>query len=271
MAIIPRRITSLSEKHGFTRSAQYDQAWMFDNAMGPNPMWLTEWLCRDMSLSSGMTILDMGCGKGLSSIFLSKEFGCTVFANDLWISASDNLKRISEHSLQKSVFPIHAEAHDLPYARGFFDAITCVDAYLYFGTDDMYLPYFSQFVKPGGQIGIVVPGWTKELKPHQIFWTEGFAENEYVSFHTCEWWAEHFQRTGLVDIEKCDYLPDGKNIWLDSARAMYETKHILRMNDGTPAETMTKELAFWKGDIAFIESDKDDFIGLIRIILRKRT
>ena len=105
MVNIPDSITSLSEKHNFSRSAKYDRAWIFDNSMGPNHLWLTEWLCRDMSLSSEMTILDMGCGKALTSIFLSKEFGCTVFANDLWISPSDNLKRISEQSLQKHVFP----------------------------------------------------------------------------------------------------------------------------------------------------------------------
>jgi hypothetical protein len=75
----------------------------------------------------------------------------------------------------------------------------------------------------------------------------------------------------LVNIEKCDYIPYGKNIWLDSAKAIYDTKHILRTSDGTLAEDMKKELAFWKGDIAFLELDKDDFVGLIRIILRKKT
>jgi cyclopropane fatty-acyl-phospholipid synthase-like methyltransferase len=73
--------------------------------------------------------------------------------------------------ITKTCFPIHAEAHDLLYAKGFFDAITCIDSYIYFGTDDMYLSYFSQFVKPGGQIGIVFPGWTKEFKADQTFWT----------------------------------------------------------------------------------------------------
>jgi hypothetical protein len=40
----PSFIHTLSDKHGFTRSAKYEQAWMFDHSMGPNPLWLTKWL-----------------------------------------------------------------------------------------------------------------------------------------------------------------------------------------------------------------------------------
>ena len=141
---------------------RYNQAWVFDNSMGPNPLWLLEWLVRDMKINKDMTVLDMGCGKALTSIFLAKEFGCTVFATDVLISPDDNLERIRGYSLQSKVFPIQAEAHALPYAKEFFDAITCIDSYNNYGTDDLYLNYFSKFVKPGGQIGIAEPGWIKE-------------------------------------------------------------------------------------------------------------
>ena len=62
--------------------------------------------------------------------------------------------RCAKLALQDKVFPIYAEAHALPYAEGFFDAALSMDAYHYFGTDDLYLGYYSQFVKEGGQIGI---------------------------------------------------------------------------------------------------------------------
>ena len=269
MIDFPENITSLSLRHHFNRSAKYDQAWMFDNSMGPNPLWLVEWLSRDMHFSKDMVVLDMGCGKAITSIFLAKEFGCTVFANDLWIPPDDNLKRIMEHSLQQRVFPIRAEAHALPYATNFFDAITCVDAYQYFGTDDFYLDYFVKFVKPGGQIGIVVPGWLREKKSHMPPGLEAFPSREFVSFHTCDWWRDHLNQSGLVEIQKCDNMPNGKLVWLDSARAMYETKRILRSSDGTQPEAMKKELDFWKGDIDFLEADRDDYIALIRVIVRR--
>lgn len=55
--------------------------------MGPNVLWLTEFLGQAMELQPGMRVLDMGCGRALSSIFLAKEFGVQVWAADLWIAA----------------------------------------------------------------------------------------------------------------------------------------------------------------------------------------
>ena len=148
----------------FPRSAKYDSDWVLENMMGPNALWLTESLPGCMSLSPGMRVLDIGCGKGLSSIFLTKEYGVQVWATDLWIDASDNLGRIRAAGVEDRVFPIHAETHALPFADGFFDAMISVDAYHYFGTDDLHLEnHIARLVKPGGQIGIIVPGLVEEL------------------------------------------------------------------------------------------------------------
>ena len=66
--------------------------------------------------------------------------------------------------VEDRVFPIHAEAHALPFADGFFDAVVSVDAYHYFGTDDLYLgSHLAGLVKSGGRMGIVVPGLVEEL------------------------------------------------------------------------------------------------------------
>ena len=60
------------------------------------------------------------------------------------------------------VVPIHAEAHDFPFAGSFFDAIVSVDAYHYFGTDDLYLGYIAHFLKEEGRIAVVSPGLVGE-------------------------------------------------------------------------------------------------------------
>lgn len=130
--------------------------------MGPNAIWQAEALSDRMHLQPGMRVLDMGCGAASSSIFLAKEFGVEVWATDLWVTPADNLRRVTEHGLQDRVRPIHAEAHALPFAEEFFDALVSFDAYHYFGTDDLYLGYYSRYVTPGGQIGIIVPGLAEE-------------------------------------------------------------------------------------------------------------
>ena len=121
----------------FPRAATYDPRWTLDNLMGPNVLWLTEALSQVMDLQPGMRVLDLGCGRAISSIFLAKEWDLQVWATDLWISASDNWQRVITAGMRDLVFPIHAEAHDLPFADGFFDALVSMDAYHYFGTDDL--------------------------------------------------------------------------------------------------------------------------------------
>lgn len=84
----------------YIRSSKYDKEWIEENWMGPNPLWLMEELVSNLDLRPGMKVLDLGCGKAITSIFLAKEFGVTVFANDLWISANDNFKRIKGQELK---------------------------------------------------------------------------------------------------------------------------------------------------------------------------
>jgi cyclopropane fatty-acyl-phospholipid synthase-like methyltransferase len=198
----------------FPRSASYDAVWMLENVMGPNPLWLAEALSYVMGLQPGSRVMDLGCGRATSSIFLAREFQLQVWATDLWIGASDNWKRICAANMQQQVFPIHAEAHALPFANGFFDAIVSLDAYHYFGTDDLYIGYISQFVRPGGTIGIVVPGVLHELNGQLPSHLASRWLWDWWSFHSPSWWRRHWEKTGLLDVEVADTIPDGWQHWL---------------------------------------------------------
>ena len=95
MAFSNEQLTEMLTMEEFPLSAKYDPEWVLENEMGPNVLWLTEALCQVMELKPGMRVLDMGCGKAMSSIFMAKEFGVQVWANDLWIKATDNWRRSS--------------------------------------------------------------------------------------------------------------------------------------------------------------------------------
>ena len=105
----------LLKSEQFPRASQYDPQWVLENQMGPNVLWLTEALGEVMALTPGMRVLDMGCGRAVSSIFLAKEFGVQVWAADLWINVTDNWKRVCAAGMQSLVFPIHTEAHAMPF------------------------------------------------------------------------------------------------------------------------------------------------------------
>lgn len=255
------RVAEMLENPAYPRSAKYDVAWVLENEMGPNALWLTEWLVEKMDLQPGMRVLDMGCGRAMSSIFLAREFDVRVWANDLWIPATENWQRIQEAGAADRVCPIYAEARSLPYAEGFFDAIVSLDSYQYYGTDDLYLGYFSKFVKPGGQIGIVVPALVRDFDgdvPEHLtrpapsgvpFWQPA----ECFCFHTAEWWREHWSQTQLVDVECAELQPDGWRHWLQFEEAK------------TFAGTNRFDM-----ELPALKADQGRFLGLVRVVARRK-
>jgi SAM-dependent methyltransferase len=252
-------LAAMLKNDRYPRSAKYDPKWVVKGWMGPNVLWLTEWLCEKMDLRPGMRVLDMGCGKALSSVFMAKEFGVKVWANDLWISATENWQSILQAGCGESVYPVHAEAHSLPYADGFFDAIVSLDSYTYYGTDDMYMSYFHKFVKPGGKIGIVVPGLTREIEgqPPRYLTDKGengraFWVDECWSFHTSEWWQRHWDRMTVLNDVAADLLPDGWKDWAQFDRACNAAGTLI-----FPPEAPT------------LEEDAGRYIGLVRVVARR--
>jgi SAM-dependent methyltransferase len=200
----------------FPRSNNYHPEWVIAGVSGgANSLWLAEWLSTAIDLRPGMRVLDLGCGRASSSIFLHREFGVEVWATDLWFSASENLRRIQDANAEDNVFPIHSDARSLPFAAGFFDAIVCIDSFSYYGTDDLYLSYLARFVKPGGVVGIAGAGLMREITgpiPEHLkeWWTQ-----DLWCLHSADWWRRHWERTGIVDVELADSMLDGWQLWLD--------------------------------------------------------
>jgi cyclopropane fatty-acyl-phospholipid synthase-like methyltransferase len=237
----------------FPRSAGYPPEWMLENLMGPNAVWLAESLSQVLPLEPGMRVLDMGCGKGISSIFLAKEFGVQVWATDLWIKPTENWGRIRAAGLEDCVFPIYAEAHALPFADGFFDAAISLDAYHYFGTADLYLSYYARFVRPGGRLGIVVPGIVQEFVADVPAHLTPYWEPDFWSFHSPDWWRTHWERAQQVDVTHADMVPDGWRHWLTWLEVA--TAH------GYPSS---------KEEAAMVRLDAGRHLGFARLVACKR-
>jgi cyclopropane fatty-acyl-phospholipid synthase-like methyltransferase len=79
----------------YPRSNRYDPVWVAEHMMGPNPLWLMEHLTNLLDLHAGQRVMDLGCGKALTSVFLAREFDVRVQAVDLWIPAGDDWARIT--------------------------------------------------------------------------------------------------------------------------------------------------------------------------------
>jgi len=198
----------------YSKANRYDPNTVKDLIMGPNPLKLLEELCALHSVAPGETVLDLGCGRGLTSIFLAREYGARVFAADLWIPAGENKARFDAAGLRsEQVIPIHAEAHDLPFAEEFFDTVVCVDSYHYYGLDPDYLgKYLLPLVKRGGYLLIAVPGMKKDIHenlPEEML--RSWTPEDLQTLHDIPYWrrilaaAEEEAEIVLLDeMEGCD-------------------------------------------------------------------
>jgi SAM-dependent methyltransferase len=209
MEYTKEQIYRMMKDDKYPLSSKYDCDWIIENEMGSNCLCLLEELTWIMELKADMRILDMGCGKALSSIFLAREFGTRVWATDLWISASDNFKRIREMNVEDKVCPIHADAHDLPFADNYFDAMVSINSIFLYVTDEEFLKkHLFCHVKPGGEIGIIVPGFLHEYMEGIPEEFEPFWINNLDHWHTLEWWIDILNKSGEVDIILADTFPD---------------------------------------------------------------
>jgi len=241
---------SASATDRFPRSSTYNPDWLLASVSGAaNPLWLAEWLAEALDLRPGMRVLDLGCGRATSSIFLHREFGVQVWATDFWFNVSENFRRIRDAGAEDGVFPIHADARSLPFAAEFFDTVVALDSFSYFGTDDLYLNYLARLVKPGGRLAIAGAGFMQEpgglVPPHlKAWWTP-----DLWCLHSAPWWRDHWARTGIVDVELADTLPQGWRFWYDWLKVVAPT-NVVELNA--------------------LETDAGRYLGYVRALARRR-
>lgn len=234
----------------FPRSNKYHPDWQIAGLSGgANSLWLTEWLTEAMDLQQGMRVLDLGCGRGLSSVFLAREFGVRVWATDLWFDPTDRWRRMKDAGVEDLVCPIRADARQLPFANDFFDAIVSIDSYFYYGTDDTYLQYLLRLVKPDGQLGIAGAAFLKEFDADIPEHLKAWWEPSISCMRSPAWWRNHWQRSGIADVEVADALPDGWKYWL-------QWQHVICPENAV--------------ELAAVEADAGRNIGYARAVCRRR-
>lgn len=192
----------------------YDNAFLLDTMMGPNAMRIAEEMASRLPIKPGMRILDLGCGKGISSIMLAEKFDVTVFAADLWISPTENAERFTSLGLDAKIFPLLVDAtKEIPFAHDYFDMMVSVDAYQYFGSNDEMLAKLLPFVKKGGLISVAVPGFIGDYSEGNLpevvkpFWTPDWY------FYSCDWWKTLWEKEPSIELIQLREMDSCQQSW----------------------------------------------------------
>jgi cyclopropane fatty-acyl-phospholipid synthase-like methyltransferase len=188
--------------------------------MGPHPLWQLEDLTTTMDLQVGDRVLDLGSGRGATSVFLAREFGSIVTAADLWVPAAEATATFREAGVADQVTAVQADARTLPFGEEEFDAIVSIDAFEYFGTDVQTLPRLLRVLRAGGQLGMTTPALRQDPYDHPVpAHVARVVGWEAAAWHPPAWWRRHWELSGLVTEIEAGWQHEGREDWLRWARA----------------------------------------------------
>ena len=236
----------------YTRSKAYDTPALQSKIMGPNPVKLEEELLVDHRIPAGAVVCDLGSGQGLTSVFLAKEYGFTVYAADLWSDPQENRAFFREMGLtDEQIIPVKADATDLPFEKEFFDAVVTTDSYNYFGRDPHYLDdKLLPFVKRGGYIYIAIPGMKRDCHDHLppellLSWTP--EQLDYM--HDTAYWSDMVHQCRGAEVLCVAEMEANEEVWADWLR---------------------QENEYAVGDRKAMEAGGGKYLNFIAIVLRKK-
>jgi SAM-dependent methyltransferase len=241
--------------------AQYDRTAIHEALAGQGGLFLASDMAKLLSLRRGMRVLDLGCGAGITSLFMARTFGAQIHAVDAELPL-DLVERASRAGVSDLVIPVRADARNLPFDPGFFDAIFCMNAFFYFGTDDLYPPYLLGFLKEAGDIAIGSPCYREELSPDTP--EELLLEfPDCLAVHSPPWWRQHFEKTRGVEVLHSALHPRGVEFWEDRVRQLLEQN---RTGDMKPSRrNMIYHI------IRMLNRDTDGMVSHFLFHARKRT
>lgn len=207
-----------------------------ERLMGPDCTIIVRELLYGYNNDNKIRILDLGCGKGLTSIHLAEKYkNAIIFAADLWVEATDNYKFFKEQGYENRIIPLNTSAENLPFAYHYFDMIVSVDAYHYFGTDKLFFKEkIKPYLKDNGLIFIAVPGMKDDYEkvPQDL---KGFISDEDFRFFKSIKYYENILKENIkeIKIEEMKCFNEAWDSWLatDNPYAV-EDIELLKSDNG---------------------------------------
>lgn len=96
-------------------------------------------------------VLDLGCGAGLHSIFLS-HYGNVVYGAEVSTEDVENLKKTAAGTGAGGVYASYIENDKLDFAENFFDIVYCCETVHHMREPKAMLAQAAKILKPGGKL-----------------------------------------------------------------------------------------------------------------------
>ncbi|MFS0645819.1 class I SAM-dependent methyltransferase [Siminovitchia sp. 179-K 8D1 HS] len=159
----------------------------------PGGLQLTKNILSKEKIDDTMKILDVGCGTGQTSAYLSKEYGCQVTALDCHKIMLEKAKE-RFRLMQLPIDTVYGNAENLPFEDGSFDMVLS-ESVTAFTHISQSIPEFKRVLKPNGTllaIEMTRENPVTEAELAQII--RFYGVKQLLSEPE---WCAHFQRAGF--------------------------------------------------------------------------
>ena len=157
-------------------------------------------LIQACGITSGMYVLDIGCGTGYTACLLARHYGAQVVASDINERVLDRAQeRIKREALHGRVTTLQADIHDLKFPAEVFDAVI-TESVLVFCDKTQAAAEVFRVLKPGGVFG---DNEFTFLKPPPPEWSKLLSSAYFgldIQPLLGEAWQNIFQEAGFVNI-----------------------------------------------------------------------
>jgi SAM-dependent methyltransferase len=160
-------------------------------------------------ISRDKYVLDVGCGAGVTPIFIAKKYGAKVVGVDI---NNGMVARSTERAVREQVADRveirQADAQDLPFEDETFDIVITESVTAFPADKQQAVNEYVRVTKPGGYIGLNESTWLKTPPPPEmVAWVSQDLGGNAEPLASSEW-VDLLEVAGLVEIESKIYEID---------------------------------------------------------------
>jgi ubiquinone/menaquinone biosynthesis C-methylase UbiE len=172
------------------------------SVLHPGGLEATRRLAKLSVIRNGSKIIDLGCGKGSSSILLAGKYGCHVVGVDIDESLLSAARKSAEKNNLKEMTEFrYADIENLPFGDDVFDGAVS-QAVLIFTDKDRTLREAARVVKQGGFVGAIELAWKQTPTEHIARKVQETLCSVSINADPHQGWHDRFQRAGLKVIHE---------------------------------------------------------------------
>jgi ubiquinone/menaquinone biosynthesis C-methylase UbiE len=148
-------------------------------------------------IKDAMEILNVGCGIGVASIYIAKNYGCHVVGVDISEQMIDwSRRRAKEEGVENKTDFYTADVLDLPFEADTFDIVFAESVLVFVEDKAQAIRECVRVTKPGGYAGLNEAFWNEQPPPELAELAQDAVGPDVPTLET---WEALWEASGLQD------------------------------------------------------------------------